>query len=71
MTAPESAYRFDHDGRTTWHGSAHGNRARYTTEDPELRVFIRPVNVPGAYGVALVDSDGKVLAYECIGRMAA
>lgn len=71
MTALDPAYRFDFGGRIAWHGSANGCRARFVTDDPALRVFIRPVNVPGSYGVALVDAEGKVLMTEFIGRWVA
>ena len=71
MTALDPAYRFDFGGRIAWHGSANGCRARYLTEDPDLRVWIKTVNVPGFYGVALVDAKGKVLVDESIGRWVA
>ncbi len=71
MTALDPAYRFDVGQSIHWHGSANGCRARYTTDDPSVRVFIKPVNVPGAYGVALVDAEGKVLKTEFIGRWVA
>lgn len=71
MTALEPAYRFDVGQDIHWHGAANGCRVRYSTKDPDLKVWIKPVNVPGFYGVALVDAEGKVLVDESIGRWVA
>lgn len=46
------------NGEYVWRGEAHGEVAFFTTNDPDLKLYVSPIFTMREKGVALVDENG-------------